>query len=927
MPHHDPPQLFLVDGYALIYRAFFAMISRPLTTSKGINTSVAWGIVNFLLRLRDKYQPDYIAWINDAGDSFRTETYAEYKSTREKLDAELQADFDQSLEHVSALLEAFRLPQIEVPGYEADDVIGTLATRAAEAGYQAVIVSGDKDFYQLIDDHIALLNPGRGGPAAVTEQWVDSANAQERLGVPPGQVVDYLALVGDSSDNVPGVRGIGPKGAAALLTEYGDLESIIAQAPSIKQKRPREALAAHADNARLSRELVTLKRDLPVEVEFTDLAAQEPDTEALGTLLSEFEFYTLAERLDLDATPQVTGDTAVGVEETGRPVVVVDDPADLSHLADTLRAGGPVALSVQASSPTVRSASLTGVGLALPGGDTWYLPFGHRNSVGALAAPTPVCNLPPLSDPACAPMADLLIDAAVPKLGHDMKLGWEILRGAGVELSGVAHDTMLESFVLDPGRRSHTLDNLSLDQMGVQLRRWHDVVGKGKTRVDFAEAEVAAAAEYAGRRAAAVLALHQTFAPELERLSLTTLLDEIEMPLIEVLVDMEWTGIAIDQALFAQLSQRYSSDLEALKTQIYQAAGQEFNLNSPKQLAVVLFEQGQLPVLKKTKTGPSTDADVLDQLSAMGHEVPQLILAYRELQKLLSTYVDVLPQAVNPLTDRIHTTYHQTGAATGRLSSSDPNLQNIPVRTDRGGEIRRAFVADPGHRFVVADYSQIELRLMAHMSGDELLVQAFEQGGDIHRQTAAVTFDVLVDEVTPGMRAQAKTINFATIYGQGPFALGKQLGISNADAKEFIAQYFQRFAGVRAYLDLQVDLARKQGYVETLFGRRRYITEIKSKNFNVRSFGERTAQNTPLQGSAADLIKIAMRNIHQQLADEELATRLILQVHDELVLEAPEAEVDRVSVLVRDAMESAADLRVPLLADVGVGFNWLDAKA
>ncbi len=927
MPHHTPPQLFLVDGYALIYRAFFAMISRPLTTSKGINTSVAWGIVNFLLRLRDKYQPDYIAWINDAGDSFRTETYPEYKSTREKLDDELQADFDQSLDHVSALLEAFHLPQIEVAGYEADDVIATLATRADEAGYQAVIVSGDKDFYQLIDDHIALLNPGRGGPAAVTEQWVDMANAEERLGVPPRQVVDYLALVGDSSDNIPGVKGIGPKGAVTLLKEYGDLESIIAQAPSLKQKRPREALAAHADNARLSRDLVTLKRDLPVDVEFSDLVAREPDAEALAALLSEFEFYSLAERLDLDAASPVVGQGAVAAVEDAPPVVVVDDPADLPRLVDTLRAGSPVALSVQASSGAVRSASLTGIGLALAGGETWYLPFGHRNSVGALAAPAPVSNLPPLSDPACGPLAELLADSAASKLGHDMKFGWEVLRGAGVELAGVAHDTLLESFVLDPGRRSHTLDNLSLDQTGAQLRPWHDIVGKGKTRIDFAETAVTVAAEYAGRRAAAALALHQTFAPELERLSLTTLLNEIEMPLIEVLVDMEWAGIAIEQALFAQLSQRYSRELEELKAKTYQAAGQEFNLNSPKQLAVVLFEQGELPVLKKTKTGPSTDADVLDQLSAMGYQVPQLILEYRELQKLLSTYVDVLPQAVNPLTGRIHTTYHQTGAATGRLSSSDPNLQNIPVRTARGGEIRRAFVADPGHRFVVADYSQIELRLMAHMSGDQLLVQAFEQGGDIHRQTAAVTFDVSVDEVTPEMRAQAKTINFATIYGQGPFALGKQLGISNAEAKEFITQYFERFAGVRAYLDLQVDLARKQGYVETLFGRRRYITEIKSKNFNVRSFGERTAQNTPLQGSAADLIKIAMRNIHQQLADEGLAARLILQVHDELVLEAPEAEVERVSVLVRDALESAADLRVPLVADVGVGLNWLDAKA
>lgn len=927
MSHHTPPQLFLIDGYALIYRAFFAMISRPLTTSKGVNTSVAWGIVNFLLRLRDKYQPDYLAWINDAGDSFRTDTYAEYKSTREKLDAELQADFDQSLDHVSALLQAFRVPQIEVPGYEADDVIGTLATRAAGAGYQAVIVSGDKDFYQLIDDHIALLNPGRGGPAAVTEQWVDSANAEERLGVPPHQVVDYLALVGDSSDNIPGVKGIGPKGAAALLAQYGDLESIIAQASTIKQKRPREALADQADNARLSRDLVTIKCDLTVEVDLAELAARDPDMEALAPLLSEYEFYTLAERLDLDAGRRTSGLQAASRGATERPVKVVADPADLPGLVDTLRAGSLVALSVQASSGAARSASLTGIGLAAPGGEVWYLPLGHGNSVGALAAPTPVANLPPLSHPECAPLADLLRDAAVPKLGHDMKFGWEILRGAGLELAGLAHDTMLESFVLDPGRRSHTLDTLILDQTGAQLRPWHDVVGKGKTQIAFAEVAVADAAEYAARRAAAALALHETFAPELERLSLTALLDEIELPLVEVLVDMEWAGIAIDQALFARLSQRYSRDLEALKKQTYQAAGREFNLNSPKQLATVLFEQGQLPVLKKTKTGPSTDADVLEQLSAMGYEVPQLILEYRELQKLLSTYVDVLPQAVNPLTGRIHTTYNQTGAATGRLSSSDPNLQNVPVRTARGGEIRRAFVAAPGHQFVVADYSQIELRLMAHLSGDELLVQAFEQGGDIHRQTAAVTFDVALDEVTPDMRTQAKTINFATIYGQGPFALGKQLGITQADAKEFIAQYFERFAGVRTYLDRQVDLARERGYVETLFGRRRYIPELKSKNFNVRSFGERTAQNSPLQGSAADLIKIAMRNIHRQLADEGLAARLILQVHDELVLEVPEGEVDRVSVLVREAMESAADLRVPIVADVGVGPNWLDAKA
>ncbi len=923
MPQHTPPQLFLIDGYALIYRAFFAMISRPLTTSKGVNTSVAWGIVNFLLRLRQQYEPAFLGWVNDAGDSFRTETYPEYKSTREKLDNELQADFDQSLEHVNALLTAFRIPRIEVAGYEADDVIGTLAARAVADGYQAVIVSGDKDFYQLIDERVALLNPGRGGPAGVSEQWVDLSNAEERLGVPPKQVIDYLALVGDSSDNVPGVRGIGPKGACSLLAEYGDLDTLLAKAASLKQKRPREALQEYADKARLSRDLVTIKLDVPVDIALEDLAVQEPDVPALTSLLSQFEFYTLAETMDLPGSDQ---EGSADSEDLEVAVEVVDHAGQLPALVERLRAAPAVSLVVQGSSPAVRSAGLVGIGLAIDDHAAWYLPFGHTDSLGALAAPEPVSNLPALTDEVCGPLADLLRDTTVPKVGHNLKVAWELLRGAGVELAGAEHDTLLESYVLDPGRRSHTIDTLALDHFNRPLLQWSDVVGKGKSAIRFDEVGVAEAATYAGRRASVVLRLHHEFTPELDRLSLTPLLNDIEVPLIEVLVDMEWAGISIDQALFAQLGQRYSRELAELKVAIYEAAGQEFNLNSPKQLATVLYDKGQLPVLKRTKTGPSTDADVLEQLSAMGHEVPRIIMAYREVQKLLSTYIEVLPKAVNPVTGRIHTTYHQAGAATGRLSSSDPNLQNIPVRTAKGEEIRRGFVAEPGCQFVVADYSQVELRLLAHLSGDPLLVQAFKEGGDIHRQTAALIFEVPVDDVAPEMRAQAKTINFATIYGQGPFALAKQLDISQAEAKEFIAQYFERFAGVRAYLDKQVELARQQGYVETMFGRRRYIPDIKNRNYNIRAFAERTAQNTPRQGSAADLIKIAMRTIHQGLADENLQTRMILQVHDELVLEAPVAETEQVSRQVKEAMESATVLAVPIVADVGVGANWLDAK-
>jgi DNA polymerase-1 len=486
---------------------------------------------------------------------------------------------------------------------------------------------------------------------------------------------------------------------------------------------------------------------------------------------------------------------------------------------------------------------------------------------------------------------------------------------------------MLASFVIDPGRRSHAIDTLSLDFFGRSMREYSDLAGKGKSQIPFAEVAVAEAGLYCGADSATVLALRDRFAPRLAETALQPLLDGIEMPLVEVLVDMEWAGIAIDVPLFARLSRELAADLQRLEVAIAEAAGGALNLNSPRQLAAVLFEKLQLPVLKKTKTGPSTDADVLEQLAALGHQVPQLLLEYRELEKLRSTYVDVLPLRVNRSTGRIHTSFNQIGAATGRLSSAEPNLQNIPSRTPRGEEIRKGFVPTPGWKFVVADYSQIELRLMAHLSGDPAFSEAFRKGEDIHRQTASLIFGVPVADVTPEMRARAKTINFGTIYGQGPFALSRQLDITQDEAKAFIAEYFRRFAGVRVFLDRQVEIAREKGYVETLFGRRRYIPEVRDRNFNVRAFGERQAQNAPLQGSAADLIKIAMVRIHRALADGSFAARLLLQVHDELVLEAPLDEVERVAALVQEHMEGAAELKVPLVVDVGVGDNWLDAKS
>lgn len=956
MPNHHPPQLFLIDGYAFIYRAFFALISRPLRTARGENTSAAWGVTNFLLRLREKYRPDYLAWVNDAGDSFRTLEYPEYKSTREKLDDELQADFDTAVERVRELLAAFRIPLVEVQHYEADDVIGTLALRAAAEGLQAVVVSGDKDFYQLIRPNVALLNPGRGGPAGVEEVWVNESNAADRLGVPPHQVTDYLALVGDSSDNVPGVKGIGEKGAVELLREYGNIETMLERAAEISGKRAREALLISNDIARLSKRLVTIQTNVPVELDFASVMAQRPDKSALARVFNELEFTSLMARVekldgDMGEAQAASGESAGGgAGESGKTqlstpavaVTVVRDPADLPALALRLRQAPLLAFDTETSSLEPHNADLIGCSFAVSPTEVWYLPFGHRapakdlfgsndaatDVAGNATDPTQWQNLPSITSVACAPIAQLLRDASVPKAGHNIKYDTQVMRRAGIEVAGIAYDSMLASFVLDPSRRSHGIDALALEFLGVAMTQYSDLTGKGRAQIPFAEVPIEKAAAYCGADSATVLALHALFEPELIRTSLRPLLDTIELPLVPVLVDMEWAGIAIDVPRFAELGSALGHDLEVLEQEIQRAAGNKaININSPRQLAQVMYEEQGLPVLKKTKTGASTDAEVLEQLAEMGHELPKLILGYRELQKLKSTYVDVLPAKVNRETGRIHTSYNQVGASTGRLASTDPNLQNIPIRTPRGEAIRRAFIPAKGCCFVVADYSQIELRLMAHLSGDPAFIEAFRAGADIHRQTAAIIFGVPLAEVTSEMRSRAKTINFGTIYGQGPFALSKQLGIPQDEAKRFIAEYFTRFAGVRAYLDKQVEIAREQGYVETLFGRRRYIPEVNDRNFNVRSFGERLSQNTPLQGSAADLIKIAMIRIHHALPAAGLKSQLLLQVHDELVVEAPIDQAEETARLVKQHMEGAASLSVPLLVGIGIGENWVDAKS
>ena len=977
-PH--APRLFLIDGYALIYRAFFALISRPLTTARGENTSAAWGIANFVQRLTATHKPEYLGWVHDSGLSFRHERYPAYKATREKLTEELQSDFDTGMERISELLDAYRIPVLSLKGYEADDVIGTLARQGVEQGVNVVIVSGDKDFQQLVRPGIWLLNPGRGGPAGVEESWVSVENGQERLGVFPDRVTDYLAMVGDSSDNVPGVKGIGEKTARDLVAEYGDLEAILAAAPTLTKKRPREALFEHADLARLSKELVTIKQDLPMVLSLDEMRVKDPDSQRLRQIFVELEFNSLA-RLIPDAPAAVAAaappGTSEAVAEPARPVtdyVTVDTIAAVDGMIARARSAPYIAIDIQtvvdSDSPQkvdpLRSMPVA-LSIAVGAGSAYYLPLRHRalqpmqgdllfgeeadtgaavsaagkprakkaaksaeaTSIAARALASgvgPVKNLPSLNDPVMAPLRALLEDAAVPKVAQNAKHLMLVLRRAGIAFGGLVSDTMIASYVLDPGRRSHGLDLLALEFLDHTMTSQDELCGKGKQQLAYDVVPIECARDYACEIVDVTWQLEGQFRPQLEQQQMYELYREIEIPLVGVLADLEWEGIEINRALFVSLKERFARERQRVEREIYQSAGGEFNINSNPQLREILFERLGLPPSKRTSTGLSTDASVLQELAEAGHELPVLLMEYRELSKLESTYIDALPAQVNPHTGRLHTSFNQTVAATGRLSSTEPNLQNIPIRRELGRDIRRGFIPRAGAVLLAADYSQIELRLLAHLSNDPAFVAAFKSGGDIHRQTAALIFDVPLDEVTSEMRARAKTINFATIYGQGAHALSRQLKIAHAEAKEFIERYFERFQGVRAYLDASVEFAREHGYAETIFKRRRYIPELRERNFNIRAFGERTAANSPIQGSAADLIKIAMIRIRDRLVREQLTGRMLLQVHDELVLEVPVGEIQAVTLLVKDEMEHAASLSVPLLVDVGTGANWVDTK-
>ncbi len=969
----ESPRVFLIDGYALIYRAFYALIARPLTTSRGENTSAAWGIATFIQRLLAQHKPEYLGWVHDSGLSFRHERYPAYKATREKLSAELQSDFDRGMERICEMLEGYRIPIIALPGYEADDVIGALAQQCVEKKLNVVVVSGDKDFQQLVKPGVWLLNPGRGGTARVEEHWVGMENANERLGVPPNRVTDYLALVGDSSDNVPGVRGIGDKTACELVNEYGDLETILANAANIKKKRPREALLEHADNARLSKELVTIRTDLDVWLDLDSLRLKSPDKARLRDLFVQLEFHGYAKEAGKDLAP---GQSApVEQEKSVRKYTVVDTLALLEQAIKRSRAAGSIAIDTETliDPSTVNNISplrtdLISIAIAVAPGEAYYFPLRHRirsaaqgelladfgGDRAATDAPEDrglerggdeviikskgraktslrgkadeVRNLPALNSPQMKSFRDLLEDPLIRKTAQNSKSDVLALRRVGITLRGLEFDTMLASYILDPGKRSHGLDVLALEYLDQTMTSYADLCGKGKSAIPFDECAIEAARDYSCEDADMSLRLRAIFEPQMETHSLRKLLDEIELPLVAVLADMEWEGITIDLHWFASLKERFQRERREVEQKIYLSAGEEFNINSNPKLREILFEKLGLPILKRTSTGPSTDAGVLQDLADQGHTLPVLLMEYRELSKLENTYLDTLPSLVSPRSGRLHTSFNQTVASTGRLSSSDPNLQNIPIRRELGRDIRKGFIPRKGWILLAADYSQIELRLLAHLSDDAAFVNAFKAGGDIHKQTAAIIFEVDIADVTSEMRARAKTINFATIYGQGPHALSRQLGIEHGEAKMFISTYFERFVGVRRYLDSMVEFAREHGFVQTIFGRRRYIPELRDRNFNIRAFGERTAANSPIQGSAADLIKIAMIRIGNRLTKEKLSAKMLLQVHDELVFESPPEELDVLQVLVREEMEGAAQLSIPLVVDLGTGANWLQTK-
>ncbi|MFC3153997.1 DNA polymerase I [Gilvimarinus japonicus] len=906
----DQKPVVLVDGSSYLYRAYHAL--PPLNNSRGQPTGAVKGVISMLRRLLKDYPDSPVAVVFDAkGKTFRDELFAEYKAQRPPMPDDMRPQ----IEPIHNIVKAMGLPLLVEEGVEADDVIGTLALQAKDDGRPVVISTGDKDMAQLVNHKVTLVN-------TMTGSALDEDGVKEKYGFGPELMIDFLALMGDKVDNIPGVPGVGEKTAKALLQGIGGLDALYANLEAIREldfrgaKKMPEKLAENRDQAYLSYQLATIKVDVPLHVAVNDIELGKPDKSALKALFEEMEFKTWIDELDAD--PEAgDSEAAAPKEKVSVHYDTVLDETSFAQWLDRLKSADLFAFDTETTSLQAMSAEIVGVSFAVAAGQAAYVPLAHDY----LEAPQQLDRNWVLEQ-----LKPLLEDPSKAKVGQNLKYDRNVLANHGIILKGIAWDTMLESYVHNSVAGRHDMDSLAMRFLNESTIHFEDIAGKGAKQLTFNQVKVEDAAPYAAEDADITLRLHETIWPQVEQDEpLRKVLMDIEMPLVPVLADIERNGALVDAKQLGEQSKELELRLQELEREAFDIAGTEFNLSSPKQLGVILFETLGLPVKKKTKTGaPSTAEEVLQEL-ALDYPLPKLLLEYRGLAKLKSTYTDKLPKMINPTTGRIHTSYHQAVTATGRLSSADPNLQNIPIRTEQGRRIRKAFVAPKGYKILAADYSQIELRIMAHLSGDEGLLSAFSEGLDVHKATAAEVFGTEVDKVTDEMRRRAKAINFGLIYGMSAFGLGKQLGLGRNEAQGYIDRYFERYPGVARYMDDTRTLAHATGYVETILGRRLYLPEINARNKMLQQGAERTAINAPMQGTAADIIKKAMVSVADWLFESELDAKLVMQVHDELVLEVRESDLEAVRQGVIERMSAAADLKVPLLVEAGVGSNWDEA--
>ena len=898
--------LLLVDGSSYLYRAFHAL--PDLRNRVGEPTGAIYGVVNMLQRLRREWAADYIACVFDAkGKTFRDDWYPDYKAHRPPM----PDDLSRQIEPLHELVRALGWPLLMIDGVEADDVIGTLTTRAVQSGMKAVVSTGDKDLAQLVNEHVSLVN-------TMSNETLDPAGVLAKFGVPPERIVDYFALVGDSVDNVPGVDKVGPKTAVKWLTQFGSLDGIVEHAADIGGVVG-ENLRRSLDWLPMGRKLVTVKCDVPLDFDLETLAPKAPDTAQLATLYERFAFRSWLQELQSGATAAASesgAPAAIAVERPPRVYEAILDNEALDRWIAKIDAAPITCFDTETTSLDPMAARLVGLSFAVTPHEAAYLPLAHRYQ----GAPDQLDF-----DATLARLRPWFEDTSKPKLAQNAKYDLHVMANHGIAVQGVAHDTLLESYVVE-SHKPHDMDSMAMRHLGVKTIAYEEVAGKGASHIGFDQVSIERATEYSAEDADITLQLHHALAPQVEAdEKLVRVYRDIELAVMPVLLTMERHGVLIDTKLLDAQSAELGAKLLQLEREAHELAGQPFNIGSPKQLQEILFEKHQLRVIKKTPSGqPSTDEEVLEEL-ALDHPLPKRILEYRGLAKLKSTYTDKLPRMVNPATGRVHTNYGQAVAVTGRLSSTDPNLQNIPVRTAEGRRIREAFIAAPGHCIVSADYSQIELRIMAHLSGDAALLKAFKEGADVHRATAAEIFGTPPADITPEQRRYAKVINFGLIYGMSAFGLASQLGIERSAAQNYMDRYFQRYPGVADYMQRTRQSARETGYVETVFGRRLYLPEIRAQNQGRRQGAERAAINAPMQGTAADITKLAMVAVQRWIESERIGSRLIMQVHDELVLEVPDAELELVKVRLPALMAGVAALSVPLDAEVGAGPNWEQA--